>query len=61
MPLRVRALHFRPVLYRIPLNDSQRLQKICESHSLSPSAEECEAMKGLLKEARHEWHGLKQN
>lgn len=32
---------------------SERLRKICERHSISPSGEKCEAMVGLVKEARH--------
>ncbi|YCM44484.1 DUF892 family protein [Verrucomicrobiaceae bacterium 227] len=30
-----------------------RLRQICESHSINPGGEKCEAMEGLVKEARH--------
>lgn len=32
---------------------SERLRKICDTHHISPTGEKCEAMEGLVKEARH--------
>jgi len=32
---------------------AERLRKICDQHSISPTGEQCEAMEGLVKEARH--------
>jgi len=32
---------------------SERLRTICDRHTMAPTGEKCEAMEGLVKEARH--------
>lgn len=34
-------------------NHSERLQKICDRRQATPTGEKCEAMEGLVREARH--------
>ena len=31
----------------------ERLREICDNHSIAPTGERCDAMEGLVKEARH--------
>ncbi len=40
-------------LVRAHRKHSERLRKICDTQHISPTGEKCQAMEGLIKEARH--------